>query len=69
MRGQRGKAIRSLCDALGWTPDSIERILDGGEPQLVAGSDPARLDAIERGLAEVRAQVRALADRVGRQEP
>ena len=30
MRGQRGKAIRSLCDALGWTPDSIERILDGG---------------------------------------
>lgn len=47
---RRADKARGLCEALGWTPDSIDRILDGDEP-VVAGADgdlAARIDAFEK---------------------
>lgn len=63
-----------ICDALGWTRDSIDRILDGGKP--VYATRPAGdaemlaelLDEIRLLRADVqnlRVQLPALADRVG----
>jgi transcriptional regulator with XRE-family HTH domain len=49
---------RGVCQALGWTPDSIDRILVGGEPQLI---QPA-LQA-EDVLGEVRELVAGMYER------
>lgn len=58
IRKYQVRLTRPVCDALGWTPDSINRILDGKKPQLAdrrhrggpAGShSPAsRLAVLER---------------------
>ena len=46
----------ALCDALRWTPDSIDRILDGFEPVDVDDSgDISRLDLIDARLQEIEA--------------
>ncbi len=47
----------ALCDALQWTPDSLDRILDGDEP-VEAGDesgDVSRLDLLDGRLAEIEA--------------
>lgn len=41
VRDRRPQLLSRLSEALGWTPDSIERILAGGEPELL---DPASHD-------------------------
>lgn len=57
---------RSVCKALIWTPDSIDRILDGKEPQLAEPPAPdvaARLDALEVELRATRdALLRSVSD-------
>jgi AraC-like DNA-binding protein len=47
----------ALCDALRWTPDSIDRILDGDEPLEAedASGEVRRLDQIDGRLAEMEA--------------
>lgn len=63
---------RALCEAVRWTPDSVERILAGGEPiPIEAEPRPsqedveARLTDITRRLEEALAEVEEL--RLGRQ--
>jgi hypothetical protein len=46
-----------LCKALGWTPDSVTAILEGGEPTLV---DYPSVDEITRRLDEIAELVRSL---------
>jgi DNA-binding XRE family transcriptional regulator len=61
-----------ICRALGWTLDSIDRILDGGEPEEAEGFAPlpsmdevaGRLTTLEEGLAGLRADVRAQLERI-----
>lgn len=54
---------RALCAAVNWTPDSIERILAGGEPVEASAEKAAdssydeRLDRLERELAALRAEL------------
>jgi AraC-like DNA-binding protein len=46
----------ALCDALRWTPDSIDRILDGDEPLEVdadESGDVNRLDLLDGRLSEI----------------
>lgn len=55
---------RELCAALGWTDDSVQRILEGGEP-IVTIPDQldqvlARLDAQDAVLAEILTALRGL---------
>lgn len=46
----------ALCDALRWTPDSIDRILDGFEPLDVDESgDVSRLDVLDARVEEIEA--------------
>lgn len=43
------RKLAAVCRALGWTPDSIERILAGDEPVEATASDkPARQSVDER---------------------
>lgn len=49
MAGQRiarADKRRNLCAALGWTRDSIDRILAGGEPEVLPSYDSMARDAI-----------------------
>lgn len=55
----RADKARALCDAVGWTQDSLDRIRRDEEPVVVNGSsddpsggDESRLDAVERQVAE-----------------
>lgn len=46
-----------MCKALGWTPDSVQAILDGGEPQLIdqpsADEITQRLDRLEELVGQL----------------
>jgi transcriptional regulator with XRE-family HTH domain len=53
----RPQTLWALCDAMRWTPDSLDRILDGGEP-LEAADDTGevtRLELIDGRLQEIEA--------------
>lgn len=61
MRGEPGRrgrtAVALVAVALGWTPDSIDRILDGLEPVGEVGAvNPLQSE----GLAELREEVASL---------
>lgn len=61
-RNRHPGTLRAIAAALGWTPDSIDRILAGEEPKavkLLAPDQEERLLALERQLAELRAEFRA----------
>lgn len=58
----RRAGLLAVCRVLGWTPESIERILAGEGPEavkLLTPSQEDRLLALERQLAELRAELRA----------
>ena len=42
------RTLTALCRGLGWTPDSIERILDDGEPLQAGGDDASMAERMER---------------------
>lgn len=52
----RADKRRQLCEALGWTPDSIDALLAGGDPVL-AGGDDDELAQLRAEIAELRAIV------------
>lgn len=49
-----------VCRALGWTTDSIDRILAGGQPQLLDQPDSDRLDQVLAELADLRTRIERL---------
>jgi DNA-binding Xre family transcriptional regulator len=52
----RDVTLWKLCDALGWTQDSIDLVLAGDQPVLVDDSGPiSRLDDLAGRLAEIEA--------------
>lgn len=53
----RPQTLWALCDALHWTPDSLERILAGGEPVDAAdeSGEVTRLQQIDGRLQEIEA--------------
>lgn len=55
------RTVTAICQALGWTLDSYDRVLEGGEPTLAAVSDDHEgdLQAAVRELTEVVRQLRA----------
>lgn len=58
-----------VCRELDWTPDSIDRILAGGEPQLQADPGatvalPAFMLALPDDVAQLRSRVDALEERL-----
>lgn len=61
-RGERRNYDRAtrlaVCAALGWTPDSIDRLLDGGPP-VVAGEAEAPPTIDAKTLAEIAGSVAA----------
>lgn len=65
-RGERRAYQKRLTGpvtrVLGWTPDSIERILDGDEPAPVAPPDDGM--AAEPGRADLMAQIETLTDEI-----
>jgi transcriptional regulator with XRE-family HTH domain len=62
--GNRGRTeVRQVSAALGWTPDSIERLLAGNEP-LAATRQDDRLDQIDRKLDRITAVLEGVADRL-----
>lgn len=63
-----------FCRALGWTPDSIDRILRGKEPQLDEDApEPVSIEEqiteIRDQLAELRALVSSLTNELRQQAP
>lgn len=59
--------LRKVSVALGWTPDSIDRILAGGTPRLArtprpASSTEARLAALEAEVEVIAAGLRELSE-------
>jgi hypothetical protein len=56
-----------VCRALGWTTDSIDRILAGGEPQLVEQPADGHLNGLEEQISSLLVEVARLA-RVVRQQ-
>jgi DNA-binding XRE family transcriptional regulator len=61
--GLKRKTKWALCDALGWTQDSIDRLLAGEEPVLV--EDP---DATPANVRRLPNPVDAIAERISRVE-
>jgi transcriptional regulator with XRE-family HTH domain len=62
-RGQPNEKSRwKLCRALGWTPDSIDRILEGGKPILldVTPRAAAPLSLAEAGTEELLRQAQLI---------
>jgi hypothetical protein len=60
---QRRDKRRDLCIALGWTTDSIDRILQGLEPSLAAPESDVlgdRIDSVEQAVREIRAEMSLL---------
>jgi hypothetical protein len=47
------RLTRPVCDALGWSRDSITRLLDGKEPALATPSDPSEVSPLDDLTAEV----------------
>lgn len=69
-RNRHPGTLRAIAAALGWTPDSIDRILAGEEPaakRLLTPDQEERLLALERQLAELRAEIKEV--REERDEP
>lgn len=57
----RREARAALCEALGWTPDSIDKILAGDEPTgLMPTESMERLEELERRFDELAQKVEAL---------
>ena len=46
--GYRAHRLIGVCRALGWTPDSIHRILNGGEPRAALGAPPRNHSRLTR---------------------
>jgi DNA-binding XRE family transcriptional regulator len=61
--GLKRKTKWALCDALGWTQDSIDRLLAGEEPVLVEDSD-----ATPANVRRLPNPVDAIAERISRVE-
>lgn len=58
---KRRDALTALCEALGWTPNSIERILASKEPMLLSPSvDTDRLEALEARFEDLERRLEAL---------
>lgn len=52
--GYTRATLTTICNALGWREDSIDRIMAGGEPIVVEASDLSRrVAALEAQLEEV----------------
>jgi transcriptional regulator with XRE-family HTH domain len=75
----RDATLRTLCKALAWTSDSIDRILGGADPVVVVVPGNHDIDALPRGSApegdivdlgglppEDRAMIRAQVERLRR---
>lgn len=68
----RKEKRRGLCVGLRWTPDSIDRILEGGEPVELPSEnvDPLlaslieRMDRYEEGFDKLKEDVSALLERL-----
>jgi len=67
------KMAWALCGALGWTDDSIDRILQGGRPERRALANPVtavlgdfELDELMVLLDEIQVQQRSVIDEIGR---
>lgn len=59
----RNQTWNKLCDALRWTPESIDLIVDGQEPVVLEPSLPADpLRDLRRRLEELEADVKFLFD-------
>ena len=62
--GRRGRTqVRRVSAALGWTPDSIERILDGREPENAPVGDDelvSRISRLEDQMSEILSILRGL---------
>ena len=62
-----GRVLRELSRALGWSPLSISRIFDGGEPEVIeAAAEPdlrAEIARLSGEIAELRSIVERLTDR------
>jgi DNA-binding Xre family transcriptional regulator len=59
----------ALCDALRWTPDSIDRILDGDEPlESDESGEVSRLDRFDGQLAEMQALADSNLERIRAQQ-
>ncbi len=57
-RAYQHRLTDPVCRVFGWTPDSIERILAGGKPVLLAPSPPVdELAELRDRVAELEAQV------------
>lgn len=57
----------ALCDALGWTPESIDRILTGQEPGVVDADDSGEVSPLTElagRVAEIEAQVEENLERI-----
>ena len=49
--GYRAHRVQAVCRSLGWTDDSFDRVLAGGEPRvLAAAASPAKLPVAPRLL-------------------
>lgn len=44
--------LRTIADVLGWTPDSIGRILEGGEPEVAQSGESKSLEEMFADLDE-----------------
>lgn len=65
----RSSSLIAVCRALGWTPDSIERILGGDDPVEVAAANEdlslhERMTRVEAALEGFSAAIDGLADEV-----
>ena len=64
--------LRAVARALGWTPGSIEGVLDGGEPAEAGAEEPsmaermdrmeAALDRFSTALSELASEIRSQRD-------
>ena len=63
----RSKTRSLVTEALGWTPDSIDRILAGGEPELsTPPTDASELAELRQLLVDLASEVRRLQSEVRR---
>ena len=59
----RSATLRAVSTAVGWTPDSAERVLRGGEPRDEEPDFGDRLDRLESQLSQVLDMLRAQQER------
>lgn len=63
----RSSSVAAVCRVLGWTPDSFDRVLEGGDPVEVgppegAGHQP---DGMEERVASLEADIGTMKDALG----